>query len=709
MSRRRPRRSPTTNGIRWGLAALIGLFAAGLFLNTLGHELVFDDVTLILQNPLVTSLDWRGIVIDSGYRPVRTLTYAVNYAISGERPFSYHLVNVLLHGANALLLFRLIWLLTASNLTAGIASALFACHPAQTAAVAYVSGRKDLLAAFFILLALNLFLLVRKRERPAPILAVGSGLAFLLALGSKEVAIVFPGLLLLVDAWLERQEANAGNGPGPSLFRAAGTAVTRSPALYGSFVVLASAGLYWALAISKASRMEEYWGGTVLTNLGTGFKLFGHYLKQAVFPYPLLADYLGDVLKVSIGLAEPATLLAAGLLAGYVVLGIVLFRRYPSLSLGLLWFLICLVPVLQLIPFHELAADHFLYLPLVGWSIVVATLAAEASKRAPFLAWPALGALVIVFSLVTVGRNADWKDKQSLWEATLAKAPRSYRANVNLGQIYFSQGLVERGIELTQRGLDLAPGRSLPHANLGAMYYTVGRERRLAGRLDEAVAMQAKAREFLEKAVALEPKNPFTVSNLANTYKEEALVLDERRQPEAALAARFKARDLLDEAFKLKDPRREVQAIWMNYAGLYLDAGHYRGAIPFLEKFLKAFPEDATGNYWMGICRFQVRDFAGAVPHLERASVARPTGEIWEKLAVAYEQTGRKDLSLTAWRQAARTAPSPGVHYGLARMLLAAGNAEEARNELLKAMALDHDRSFTGRIARLLEEIARTR
>lgn len=706
----RKRRNPTSsdnNGKQWAAAILIALVGGALFLNTLGHELVFDDVTLILQNPLVTSLDWKGIVVDSGYRPVRTLTYALNYAVSGEKPFSYHLVNVILHAANILLLFRLVWRLTASSLMAGLAAAWFACHPVQTAAVAYVSGRKDLLSTLFLLIALLCFLSFRQRNGGRLILASATGVAFLLALGSKEVAIVFPAVLLLADAYLRRGELVTEGSRLAVLPRAVWSAVRGHPALYGSFAALAGAGLYWALAISKASRMESYWGGSLETNLGTGLKLFVHYVKLALVPYPLVADYLGEVFRLSSGLTEPATLGSAAVLIGYLVVALWIFQQRPLASLGMLWFLLALIPVLQLIPFHELAADHFLYLPMAGWSILVAALLKETVDRAPVLAWPVVAAVLLVFGVMTFDRNQDWKTKASLWEATLRDAPGSYRANVNLGQIYFSQGQFDRGIELTRRGLELAPDRSLPAANLGAMYYTIGRDHRTKGRLDDAVRLQRQAREQLERAVQLDPRNPFTISNLANTYKEEALILDERAHPGAAAALRQRARDLLDGALKVPDRRREVQAIWMNYAGLFLDAGEYRQAIPYLERFLAAFPDDVTGNYWMGVSHFQIRSWAGAVRYLEVAVRGRQTEEIWEKLALSYEQLGRREDALGAWRRGVQSTPGPGVHYGLARMLAVSGDVAGARVQLARALALDRDQVFADRIGRLLEELSR--
>ena len=83
-----------------------------LYANTLGHEFVFDDVTLIIQNPQVLELNWLSIVWKGGYRPIRTLTYAFNYALGGDDPFGYHLFNVLLLACNFALLFIFLLLLS---------------------------------------------------------------------------------------------------------------------------------------------------------------------------------------------------------------------------------------------------------------------------------------------------------------------------------------------------------------------------------------------------------------------------------------------------------------------------------------------------------------------------------------------------------------------------------------------------------------------
>ena len=165
--------------------------------NTLHHGFVFDDVTLIQQNTDVTELNWGRILGRIGYRPIRTLTYALNFALGGTNPFGYHLFNVLLHAANAILTFFLFRHLLGRLDASFLGAMLFAVHPVQTASVAYVSGRKDLLAAFFLLLAALLY--VGWRRRGGRVRAAFTGLSLALAVLSKEVAVVFPALLVLID------------------------------------------------------------------------------------------------------------------------------------------------------------------------------------------------------------------------------------------------------------------------------------------------------------------------------------------------------------------------------------------------------------------------------------------------------------------------------------------------------------------------------
>ena len=676
----------------WVGAALAAL-AVALYLNTLGHRLVFDDLTLITQNPLVQRLDWLGIVFRSGYRPVRTLTYALNYAIGGDNPFGYHLFNVVLHSVNVVLLFKLLWRLTHSNRAAGLGALLFAVHPAQTAAVAYVSGRKDLLAALFMLLAMLLYLSFRQGGQRRWLKAGMAGGCFLLAVLSKEVAIVFPALLLLVDAFQSQQAAESRQ----SVVGAAWRALRASPAMYGAFVVLASLALFYALFVAKASRMIGYWGGSFETDLGTSFKLFFHYVRLAVFPYPLLADYTGRVFPVSQGLLEPATLAAAVFMVAFLALAIWLFSRYPLVSVGMLWFAAAVAPVLQFIPFHELAADHFLYVPLLGVAIAAAGGLTHLVSRP---VWRLVGVgsaiVAVICAGMVVDRNRDWRDRRTLWEATLRMAPGSYRANANLGQEYFDQGRFAEGLRLTRRAIELSPERALPYDNLGGMYYLVAQQQRRAGRLAQAVQLLQEARGYLNQALERDARNPFTYSNLANTYKEMALIDDDRGSVDEAKAARSKAESLYRKALSLPDPRFDVHRIWFNLGLLFVDARDYDRAIPQLRRYVLSFPGEPKGNYWYGHALYKEGRYAAAIPSFYRALRSISASDESDlrrqtisEMAVCFEQTNRLDRAVQAYQELNRLSPSAENYYQLGRLLAREGKLGDAKAALGESLKTD--------------------
>ncbi len=600
--------------------------------------------------------------------------------------------SILLHAANVFVLYRLLWWLTAgSGFATGLATLFFAIHPVQTAAVAYISGRKDLLAALFMMLALLCYRSYREHAGKAYLPAVAAAGCFFLALFSKEVAIVFPVLLLLVDALREGDREVRESRERVPLWRAAIRAVKSAPILYAVFALLAAVGLAYALFVAKASRMEGYWGGTLGADLGTGFKLFVHYVKMVLFPYPLLADYLGGVFPVSTGLLEPATL-ASGL--GMIAFGVVavwLFRKLPLVSVGMLWFGAAIAPVLQFIPFHELAADHFLYVPMIGASLVLSgfLLHLKRNQAARTAAMVVILALSCVFGVMVIDRNGDWKDKQTLWEATLRKAPASYRANANLGQVYFNAGRFEEGIRLTRKSAELSPDRALPYSNLGAMYYTMAQHARQSGDMARAEQLQFEAQDFFNKALELEDNNPFTYSNLGNTYKELALILDGRGRNEQAAESRRQAADLYRKALALPDRRLDVQRIWYNFGLLYVDAGSYAEGLDYLRRYVSQFPAEPGGNYWMGYTLSKLGRYDRAIPLFKRALQSKATVESWQQLAQAYQESGRYPEAAQAYRQLVSLSPTAQNFYNLGQSLLRAGQNSPARAAFEKVLELD--------------------
>ncbi len=685
-------------GLVWAL--LLFAVACGLYANTLGHEFVFDDTTLIAQNPDIRNFNWQRLVGFLSYRPFRNLTYALNYKLGGLEPFGYHLFNVLLHGFNALLVFLLLKRLTGSANGAGAGALVFAVHPAQSAAVAYVSGRKDLLATFFIVLGLICYLDFRRKRRKG--LAVAALLAFVLGMLSKEVAIVIPALMLLVDLCLASR--SVGSKQSPNRFGWIGRTKTL---VYAVALSLAALALCYALFLARASRMEAYWGGSLSTHLGTSFKLFAHYLRLAVVPYPLIADYTGDVFPVSTGLTEWTTILAVFVLVGYLGLAASLYRRHPLITLGMTWFALCLAPVLQLIPFHELAADHFLYLPMVGPALLAGLAVRHLMRERSLevLTWGVLVLVVIGASVMTIDRNRDWKDERTLWDATYEKAPGSYRANLNLGTLTHNEDW-RRAVELTQRSIELKPAEALPYNNLGAIYRMRSALLYERGDVREAERVARLAMENIQRSIELYPHDPFAYSNLGDAYKMIGLIRRDRgEEPEARRLRQLALNNYLT-TLSIAGDHPVAPLVRHKVAMVYIDAHDCKNALPYLTQAAAEMPSFQPSQFWAGACQMETGDYAAGARYLEKVLALGPDLSTFSHLATCYRELGDHQKAVQTMLRAVRQLPdSAEAHHNLGVLYYQQGNIERAKEQWQLALRLEPEGDIARRSRQFLADL----
>jgi len=689
----------------WRRALPLIAFAAAFlaYLNTLGHGFVFDDMSLILQNPHVTELRWADILSTSEYRPVRTFTYALNYLVGGADPFGYHLLNVVLHAVNAVLVYFLFLVWSRMPPIAFVGALIFALHPVQTAAVAYVSGRKDVLATLFVLVACHSY--TSFRLKGGKLRLVLAFVFFVLGVLAKEVAAVFPVLVLLMDVVLLRSANEEGNAD-RSLLRRLASVLRRRPVAYAAAGVFFLGAAYYAVFLIKASRMIGFWGGSPAVHYGTSFKLFAHYLKLTLLPRPLIADYRGQVFNLSSGFLDPATLVSVATLVGFIILAVKVERRHPHSAFGLLWFLVALVPVLQFIPFHELAADHFLYLPLVGMAFAGGNAfhwLAEAHGRR--LRDALVLCLVVVFSILTIQRNSDWKDEQSLWTATYETAPGSFRANQYLGQIHFPKN-PEKAIEHTKRAIELDPKGGTSWANLGAMYRYWAADLRAAKRLSEAEAMDRTALQYIERAIRLNPRDLWAYATRGQAYRELGEIAELSGDVQEAQQHRAEAVASFQKAVEIGSENPSFPLIWLEYGRVFMDAGQYDQAINHLLKSLAAFPNHSDVLESLGTCYFNVRDYREAVRLLSAAVKRQPKIETIGMLARSYEELGENQEAIRVYREALVHFPrSVEFHYNLGVLYHRVGEMKDAVEHLEKALDLFPNGPLAGNIRRMLEII----
>ena len=524
---RRPR-------FRWLVLPLIAAaLASAAYINALDNPFVYDDHDTVVRNASLADVsNVKFVLIYSPFRPVVNVSYAVDRWLWEYRPFGYHLTNIALHTTAVLLLF--VWLrrvlsdagaARATDAAAFVGAALFAVHPLQSEAVAYVSGRSELMCAVWFLAALLLArgaLLSGSRARGAAAMACG-----VLSIASKETGLALPVVVLAYD-WLLR--------PGEEAARRRRFWRVYVPV----FVMLAGLGTY------RLATMPGLSGGPVtpLLTLLTQAIVIWRYI--GLLAWPSGQSVMHGVHRVTSPLDPIGWVSLAGL-AGAVIVAVRLRKSRPLVTLGIVWFFAVLAPSSSVIPLREGMAEHRVYLASAGIFMAIAAavsgwLASEprASRTVRRAQAGALGATVAVLFTLTVWRNQVWADPAALWrEATVhaagmwephyaladslreqgdcAGALPEYRAVValrpdhrdaytNLGICLAQTGQLEESERAFRRVLEIDPSFPRGYTNLGALALVAGDTER--------------ARDYYREAIAQDPANVLARMQLASLYEK---------------------------------------------------------------------------------------------------------------------------------------------------------------------------------------------
>ncbi len=528
----------------WPSPAAAALLACLPYLNALNNPFVYDDHDTVVANPSLVDLsNVRFLFLFSPFRPLVNLSYAFDRWLWGYQPFGFHLTNVALHAAVVALLYVLVrrmledsWRPVKGRPTVNgaplhgapvglpfAAVALFAVHPLQTEAVAYVSGRSELMCGVWFLAALVLARdAMALASRPRAVLACVCGA---LAIASKEVGLVLPVVVLAYD-WLLR--------PGDDERRRRRLWRIFVPGFAAAAAVAAYRLLFLRHLIGESSPVM---------NLLTQAIVIWRYLRLLVWPGG--QSIMHAVHRVT-SLVDPIALVAAVGLALVCAAAFRLRRVAPAAAFGLLWFLIVLAPSSSVVTLAEGMAEHRVYLASAGIFIAVAALVARlfAAPRRGSAALPAkyitaLAVLITVLFVLTVMRNRVWGNPIALWEEAtlhaegmwephyaLADALREsgncnaavaeYRkvvalssahrdAYVNLGICLAQTGQLDEAERAFRRVLDIDPTFVRGYTNMGALALVQGDAER--------------ARDFYREAIAQDPRNVLARLQLASLYE----------------------------------------------------------------------------------------------------------------------------------------------------------------------------------------------
>lgn len=613
---RRPGSAPATTPV-WLRPTPVVLLLAGLivlaYLNSLSNEFVFDDLGLIAKQRSIRNL-WNiptllGLYGDAAYRPLRTVSHALDYFLFGLNPVGYRTVNIALHIFNSALVFSLFRTLLRNPRPALVAAVLFAVHPVQTESVAYISGRRDLLFSLFYLLGFTWYIRYRETDRPRYLALTGVG--YLLSLLSKEMGITLPIVCVCYDV-IRSMPAEGVSGPATSwraLAEGARAAIRHNSRLYAVAAgALLSLVVYYVF-LANPSQQREMYGGGLWPTLLTGTRIFVHYLKLIVFPVTLNADYSYNAFPISYSITEAKVILAV------IILGGTWWGLYRLLSLdrwaafGGLWFFVTLLPVSQIVPHHEIVAEHYLYLPSAGIFLMGGTLLERilTPQRRQTAIMAAFAVIVVLLGIRTAVRNRDWRDSETLWTKTIHTAPESARAHTNVGEIALRKGRFQQAYEEFSTALEIKPNDAVNHDNLAVVLLRHGRfdeaERHLRASLqvwpDYPKAHVNLGLIFLNRRQLDEAAQEFDIAlssqRITPTFRAEILT---NRGIVAALKGRLdEAEQMFADAVRIAPDSADAHA---NLGKAYLEKGAIREAIDRLAEAVRLKESDPRFHYLLG-------------------------------------------------------------------------------------------------------------
>ncbi len=470
---------------------LIIMLGFTVYSNSLNGEFICDDYYHVkdnvhikdwtkLPNIFTESIGAGGALKSNFYRPVQALTYMIDYHLWKLNVYGYHITNILLHILVALGIYWLINILYDNNLLSLFTSALFIIHPIHTEAVAHISGRADSIVAVFILLSLILY--IKGLSSRSINIYLFMLFSYILALLSKENSLIFPLLLLLYHYAFKKK------------FR-----------IKRFLPILGITFIYILLRITslKASLPNTWYvTSSVLQRIPGFFVAITEYLKLLLLPFNLHMEYGNRLFNLNCPKAILGILIVLFLLA-YVVR---VKNRNSLTFFSICWFFLTLLPQSNLYPMIAYMAEHWLYLPSIGFFLIIASLL---KKLYDFKTFKSIVLIFIIgvlgfYSHLTIKQNNYWKDAIVFNKRTLKYTKKNFRVYNNLGLSYLRIDKIEEAIALFKKAIEANPNYPYAYNNLGVAYLKINKK-------EEAAI-------WFEKTIEIDPGYPQAYNNLALIY-----------------------------------------------------------------------------------------------------------------------------------------------------------------------------------------------
>lgn len=644
-----------------------------LFFNTLSNQFVFDDESVVQNNLSIQSLssipkyftadDGFHKVIGRYYRPIVSSTYAIDYAIWKLDPWGFHLTNVIIHIIACLLLFALLKEIFRGKKYAVIASLIgtlvFLVHPVHTEAVSWVSGRTDSMVTLFFFASFLYYVKFihskedkKSKDDPQRML-MWSLIFYFCGLLSKEMIITMPVVIILFDMVYRGKSFDF---------------LKKNLKAYGWFAGVTVFYLllrYWVLKdIPERESYMYFQGMDVVSGIATMLKTLPIYLKLLFYPVGLLYHYNGyisDAHSLLEGSVIMSFLLVAALIGGVVF---AYRKKEGAAAFCILFFFVTLLPVMNIIPTMSLMAERFLYMTSFALSLIISYLILKFidEKNKNTIAGVSL-AVIILLSVLTFQRNAEWKDNDTLYST--ADGVDGNVLLVNAGNIYANKQNYEEAEKRFRRAIEIRDNSILAHHNLGLIHL-------IRGKLDSAEIE-------ITKGLQLDPLAPDGYFQLAAIYRMQgdipkAIEKLEKLQEVAPNYRESKA--MLDELKimnlgsddlslgtqpKLGDDM-QTQALEQRSFQFYNEQ-NYEESIRVLEKLVELAPHKKSGYLNnIGVCYEEMGDNEKAMIFYQKALSADETNmNAYGGMASVYLKQGNRAEAIKYYEKILEKLPDDQV------------------------------------------------
>jgi 4-amino-4-deoxy-L-arabinose transferase-like glycosyltransferase len=446
---------------------LFQMIAFCLFANTFANSWTYDDFPIIVENTDIRSI--QSFLQDTyPGRPLREITYLLDYALFGLNPAGYHIQNIFWHAVNVFLIWLLVLDLGASRCVAWISALIFLAHPLNVEVVANISHRKDSLVLAFCLLSLLCFIRFRRESDNNRQWLLGAAAFWGIALSAKQNAAMMP-ILFIAYEMLYGQ-------PGKKHLLDSKVLII---VLCGSFTLLG----WYVYTYQLANFNEELMKAVLVTKTGfsgnfsfsiyyaTIFKCWFFSWSRMFVPLLLAPEY---TFSAAVTWFDIDVMLAVITVTAVITTIVLLRKKNPLISFCLIWFLVFWLPVANLLPQVYLAADRYLYVPLVGMIIVFSTLTSQIVTKRNLFGSAAAVCVLLSLSVLTWRQNTVWRSPETLWSQAVKVSPESSFALNNLGNVYLLKGQILEAKKLYEKTTRVDPSNATAWYNLGMIYEKAG-------------------------------------------------------------------------------------------------------------------------------------------------------------------------------------------------------------------------------------------